>query len=147
LDIPARIFEQSTINELGLPYKLLYFEVVNDSEGTSINNVNVSMTALNPEVYDLDWLPVPLMIKHDRKPYRTSFPLNPKQHIPIDLVSGTDGDHSIWVWHILDDVNRKIPSRIPHRITVTATGDNVPPVSRIFEVWMEKNQALQCVLL
>src|SRR5579863_4031400 len=43
LSIPARIFEQPGQTQAGVPNKLLYVEVVNESEGASIENVNVSL--------------------------------------------------------------------------------------------------------
>src|SRR5258706_9496014 len=60
-----------------VPCRAFYFEVVNDNEGTSIEEVTVKLTRIDPPQKNLDWLPVPLFIKHENeKPYPKSFTLN-----------------------------------------------------------------------
>src|SRR5712692_6891980 len=112
LKIPANVYEQQWLNSSGIPCSAFYIDVVNDSDGTSIDTVSVKLTKLEPTVNNLDWLPVPLFIKHDNnKPYTKSFILNPRERRCIDLVSAIKGDHSIDIRHTVDGVNSKIPSR------------------------------------
>jgi hypothetical protein len=47
----------------GVPCTAFYIDIVNDSTGTSIDNVSVKLTRIDPEVLNLNWLPVPLFIK------------------------------------------------------------------------------------
>ena len=81
----------------GVSCVLYYLEILNESEGKTVDNVNVSLVRVAPAIESLSWLPVSLHIKHDNaKPHRTSFSLNPNEHKQIDLVSAPESADRIW---------------------------------------------------
>lgn len=74
-----------------IPRRTMYFEIGNHGEATTIENVNVYLAKMSPEVGALRWLPVRLHVKHDNpvagEQFINHFSLNPKEIKHIDLVS------------------------------------------------------------
>jgi hypothetical protein len=100
---------------------------------------------IEPRVQDLDWLPVPLRIKHDHNPqHETEFILNPGVPQPIDLVVARIGDNHFALLHSIKQINRSIPAG-EYKITVVASGENVPPFSRVFRISIDSHSELQCI--
>ncbi len=68
-----------------------YFEIVGIGEACTIQDVQVQLAKINPEVRNLEWLPVHLFQKHDNAtgPRAKSFDLHPGAVKHIDLVSAT----------------------------------------------------------
>jgi hypothetical protein len=146
--ISTRVFEQQEVDSTkptAGPNMTYYIQVENMSKGMSIDNVHVLLANICPAVPNLNWLPVPLHIKHDNaQPYLREFRLNPLEQRHIDLVWAPAHPATICVLHAVVGVNNLIPAR-KYSFTVEATGNNVPPASAIFEVWIDHGGALRCV--
>lgn len=120
-----------------------YLDVVNESDGSTVEGVEVKLTALDPPV--IRWLPVPLHIKHDNTvPYQREFSLNPLDKKQIDLVSSVQGSQNISIVHTIGQGPLvSVPSG-KYRMTVTATGKDVRPSTHVFEIWVDGTGYLQC---
>jgi hypothetical protein len=121
-----------------------YFEVRNESEASTINHVKVRVEKIEPPVPNLDWLPVPLVIKHDWEYRQPDFILNPLERKHIDLAVGWTGKSHITLLHQIENINKDIPVGA-YKITVVAGGENVPPFSRVFRIFTDPHGKLQCV--
>lgn len=140
------VLEQKWADSRG-DYVAYYIEVGNESEATSVHRVTVRLARTDPIVKNLDWLPVPLHIKHDNDPpYATEFSLNPKEKRHIDLVSAPVGASSINVLHVVQKVNNSMPAG-EYKLTVIATGEDLPPCQKTFRVWFDQMGVLQCTAL
>jgi hypothetical protein len=129
----------------GVSCVLYYLEILNESEGKTVDNVNVSLVRVAPAIESLSWLPVSLHIKHDNaKPHRTSFSLNPNEHKQIDLVSAPESADRIGV--NASDVALDLPVG-DYILTVKATGKDVPPSEAAFRVWADDTGKLRCVAI
>jgi hypothetical protein len=127
---------------------LWYFSVKNASDGSTVTGINVQLNRIEPPVYNLDWLPVHLHIKHDNparaENHLLAFDLNPGGCKNVDFVSAFVGDGHFEIRHIL-------PAHINHgvrngryRVQVMVTANNLAPLFRWFEVWTDDNRVLQC---
>ena len=124
----------------------VYIEVVNESATATIEHVSVRLTRIQPPSAQMSWLPVPLHIKHDNHtPYQTELALNPKDHRHIDLITGFVGGF-FNIDHAVPGVTKGIPQD-KYRLTIVASGQDVPPSSQIFEVWPDEMGHLRCVAL
>jgi len=144
LYISGEVRRQEAMSENGMPYVLYYFEVGNSSSGTTIHHVKAQLTALVPKVGDLDWLPVPLHIKHDNyAPLKREFILNPHDCVHIDLVSAPVGGTSLRIWHIAEHVNQDIGFG-KFTMTVVLSGENVQACRKVFTAWLDNTGLLEC---
>jgi hypothetical protein len=121
-----------------------YFEIAGTSETSTIRDVRVQLKEINPSVRNLDWLPVLLFHKHDQPPHAEKFDLHPGDVKHIDLVSAYRGADHFEVRHIVDGVNRDVPTSGHHRLTVTITASDTPKLSVLFDVFMDSTGVLQC---
>ena len=123
-----------------------WFSVTNSSATNTIANVKAKLVAIEPPEPNLDWLPVPLFIKHSQgKAQGDSFSLNPGESQGIDFVSAVQGG-IINLAHTVAGVNRSLPGTGRFRLTVEITGQDVSPVRAKFDV--SRNQStrlLECV--
>jgi hypothetical protein len=127
-----------------------YFEVFNQSEGTSLDNVCARLTSLSPDV--LQYLPVPLHIKHDNpsigQSFATQFSLAPLQGKHVDLLTGPipNARRPILIEHTVVGVKAPIELR-RFRMTVEATGKDTQPDKAYFEAWIDQTGSLKCIQL
>ena len=79
--------------------RLFYIAIQNPS-ARPLRGVTALLTHIEPGVENLDWLPIPLHIKHDNSaPRRETFDMNPRGVRHIDLVAKCDRSDSIEVCH------------------------------------------------
>lgn len=112
-----------------LPKGCLYYIVVKNSSICPISDVGVYLTKITPSVPEINWLPVPLHIKHDNvRPYKDTFTLNPKGVKYVDLVSLTSAAPSLQIKHAVSSVQVRIPAGT-YTLTVRVEGREVrhPP--------------------
>lgn len=97
----------SIVGKPGKPCRAFYITVRNPS-AKPIHNVSVYLTDISPRVANLDWLPIPLHIKHDNKaPPKESFDMNPRGVRHIDLVSYMASEPYFTIEHTVGGVNKK----------------------------------------
>jgi len=122
-----------------------YFEVVNTSETTTIRDAQVELAEITPLVENLEWLPVHLIQKHDRsEPLAKTFDLHPGQLKHIDFVSAYQRGQQFTVLHLVSNVNNQVVGRDKRRLKVTVTGENVPSISKWFDVYFDQEGYFVC---
>jgi hypothetical protein len=123
-----------------------WFSVTNSSSTNTITNVKAKLVAIEPPQPNLDWLPVPLFIKHSQgKAQSDSFSLNPGESQGIDFVSAVQGG-IISLAHTVAGVNRSLSGTGRFRLTVEITGQDVSPVRARFDVSLNQGTGLlECV--
>lgn len=127
----------------GGAWRMMYFEVSNQSEGTSINDVQAQLLKITPLPQNFEWLPVHLHIKHDNtSPPSKTFSLNPGMTVHIDLVSKVKQAKEIIVCHIVQDISKTIPAQ-KYTLTVVVSGNNVPSCEQEFTVWVREDGTLE----
>jgi hypothetical protein len=88
-------------------------EVVNQSEGETVEGVSVQLSGISPQVPNFDFLPITLHLQHDNptkaEDQVRSFNLNPREPKNIDFVSSIEGDNRFSVTHVVAGVNPHIP--------------------------------------
>jgi hypothetical protein len=129
--------------------KAYYLEVVNKSEGATIENVSVQLRKMVPEVPNLDWLPIPLRLKHDNpvkaEDYTRSFNLNPREPKNVDFVSALEGNTVFSVDHVVVGANHSVPfDRDGHRLQVMVTAKDMPMSLFWFKVWRDEAGLIKC---
>ena len=129
-----------------------YFFVINKSAAISINEIEVRLVEIEPPVQNTHWIPAHLFQKNDNEPgpRKTTFKLNPGDEKAIDLVAGIEGNNTIEVRHIVDNISHDIPTGT-YRFKVRITAENTLPVFVWFRVETKLNhrgesEELQCVL-
>jgi len=140
LCIPAIVYEQP-LDDGAVTY---YFDVINESDGSTVEEVEVKVTAIEPPA--VKWLPIPLQIKHDNRPQKTKeFNLNPKDKKQIDLVNGRRGAAFFHIVDVITDVGWwTMVSNRDSTLIVTATGRNTTPAVAKFHVWRDDTGYLRC---
>jgi hypothetical protein len=144
----TRVIPQTwTDSENGKHGMAYYFEVINKSETTSILEAEVQLSEIVPTVENLQWLPVPLIHKHDRSvPREKTFNLHPGKPKHIDFVSAFEKSNQFTVLHSISGVNSQVVGREPRRLKVTITGRDIPSLSRWFEVSFSSEGFFICIL-
>jgi len=141
LKVPARAIYQGDF----LPGEGFYFDIVNESLGTSVEDIRVSLTHIKPE--QMLWLPVDLHTKHDRV---GRFSLNPGEKKQVDLVASNRNDpqKTIFIWgsSLRDGIQVTIPAG-KYQLTITVTAKNTAPTSAMFETWIGEDGHLKCIAL
>jgi hypothetical protein len=93
----------------GKPCRCFYVTIRNPS-AKALHNVCVYLTDISPRVPDLDWLPIPLHIKHDNQtPHHEYFHMNPRGIRHVDLVSHQFAQSTLTIEHIVPGVNKYAP--------------------------------------
>jgi hypothetical protein len=129
--------------------KAYYFEVLNISEGITIENVTVQLKSMIPGVSNLNWLPVHLRLKHDNPAnvgdYARSFNLNPHELKNVDFVSALQGNTAFTIEHVVAGANHTVPFDTDgHRLEVMVTAKDIPALSLWFKVWRDEFGLIQC---
>ena len=103
----------------------LYSIAVTNPSARPLRDVSVLLTDIDPEVPNLDWLPIPLRIKHDKStPPRESIAINPRGVRHIDLVAKPNRRSEIELCHTISGVQRQIPVQ-RYVLTVRVEGESV----------------------
>jgi len=126
-----------------------YFEVLNMSEGVTVEDVNVQLRSMVPGVSNLNWLPIHLRLKHDNpangKGYARSFNLNPREPRNVDFVTALEGDNRFSVNHVAGWANDKVPFETGgNRLQVMVTAKNMPILLVWFKVWRDEFGRIHC---
>jgi len=129
--------------------KAYYIELVNRSEGVTIEGVSVQLSGMSPEAPNWDFLPIPLHLQHDNptKPEDQirSFSLNPGEPRNIDFVSALEGDNRFSVVHVVAGVNHHIPFDTKgNRLQVRIAAKNTPPLLIWLRVWRDEAGFIEC---
>lgn len=141
LRIPAGGLREQTAPDGS--FRAYYFAVENTG-GTTIENVSTRLVEISPEVVTLSWLPVSLHIKHDNdSPHQTQMQLNPHEKKHVDLVSKVDAHTDMGL-----SFAQKVDQRLPqgrYELTVEVTGKDVPRSTAQFQVWTDEMGSLHCI--
>ena len=126
-----------------------YLGIANKSEGETIEAVGVQLRTIEPRVENLDWLPVPLHVKHDNpirpQHYTKNFDLNPGDLKNIDIVSSVVGDSTFNIVHVVPGVNSSVPlSSEGHRMEVMITAKDMPALYVRLKAWKDETGILKC---
>jgi hypothetical protein len=135
----------------GFSARAWFFTVVNESDAVTIEDVNVQLRAISPEVPTLNWLPIHLHLKHDNpakaEDYRQSFSLHPGEPRSVDFVSALEGDNRFTVEHTVPAVNKSVPFDTEgHRLQVMVTAKDMPVLLVWFKVWRDEAGLIQCAM-
>ena len=136
----------------GQPARAFYFEVVNLSEATTIEDVSVQLSTILPEVPNLNWLPVYLHLKHDSPAAATTyvhtFDLHPHEPRNVDLVSSIEGDNGFTILHTVDTANKfAFYDTEGQELEVIITAKDMPILRQWFRVWRDDTGLLQCQMV
>ena len=131
---------------LGTQY---YFGVVNESEAVTIRDIRVQLMEIIPEIKNLDWLPIPLHLKHDNPPsgvFTQSFDLHPKEPRNIDLFTTADATENSVAHFALSvsGVDFRVPITNRCRFRLMVNAKDVPVLFIWFALWMDESGTLQC---
>jgi len=139
------IIQQWTDQFTQKPCRAFYIAVKNSS-ATPLRGVSVLLTNIVPGVPNLDWLPIPLHIKHDNAvPNREVFNMNPMGLRHIDLVSHMETTSTFTVEHTVNGTNKDIPVGV-YIFTVRVEGQNVTsPSEAKFLVRLDPAGKLVCL--
>jgi hypothetical protein len=130
---------------VGGAWRMMYFEISNRSECTSINNGQAQLLKITPPPQNFEWLPIHLHIKHDNtNPPSKTFSLNPGMTIHIDLVSKVKQAKEVIVCHIVHGINNTIPAQ-KYTFTVLISGNDVPSCEQEFTVCVREDGTLEQV--
>jgi hypothetical protein len=134
LTIPKRIHKQPWTDVRGKCVSY-YIDVVNESQGTTIDGIEVCLTDIDPP--EIEWLPVPLHIKHDNsEPHKKEFSLNPLGKKQIDVLSSVQGAGDIRIESTIGGTGVTVPAG-RYTMTIMATGRDVKPTEAMFDVWVD----------
>lgn len=140
LCIPKRIHKQPWTDTRGKCVSY-YIDVINESEAATVEGIEISLTEINPP--EIDWLPVPLHIKHDNtEPHKKEFSLNPLGKRQIDVISSVQGAPDIRIESPIGGTGVTVPAG-RYTMTITASGRDVKPTETMFDVWVDHTGYLQ----
>ena len=127
------------------PCREFYISVRNPS-ARALRNVSVYLTDISPRVENLDWLPIPLKIKHDnRSPRHEAFDMNPGGVRHIDMVSHMMSAPHFTIEHSVAGVNDKAPLNT-YVLTVRAEGASIAlPYQSKFLVKLDPTGKMVCL--
>jgi hypothetical protein len=101
---------------------------------TSVSNIRVTLDALNPR--ELPCVPCRLRLMNNVLPAQTpidTFSLNPGERQFIDVMAQAPNGSKFWIWHTVDPISVVVPAQ-RYALTILATSQNAPAVSRSFEL-------------
>jgi len=123
-------------------------EVINRSEGTTVENVSVQLNAISPKWENWEFLPIPLHLRHDNpsKPedQLRVFSLDPGEQRNIDFISAFEGDNRFAVVHVVHGATWEVPYTERNRLQVRITAKDIPASFFWFKVWRDGTGRLQC---
>ncbi len=128
---------QGSVNA-GHRARAFYLDVVNKSEGITVEGVSAQLNIMSPEVQNLDWLPIPLHLKHDNAiretDYARSFNLNPGELRSVDFVSAIEGDNRFSITHVVPRVNNQVPfGTAGHRLQVIIAAKDMRKILKVLQ--------------
>lgn len=137
--------QEWTDSKSGKPCRAFYITVRNPS-AKPLREVAVYLADIFPRVANLDWLPIPLHLKHDNlSPNRESFNMNPRGIRHIDLVSHMVSRTDLTIEHIVVGVNKGAPVNT-YILTVRAEGASITvPYQSKFLVKLDHVGRLVCL--
>jgi hypothetical protein len=123
-----------------------WLRIENASTASTVKNITTKLVSIEPSVENLDWLPIPLHLKHDNvEPHQDAFSLNPGDGRAVDIVSAVMNG-PITIEHIVPGVNQYLPrTKGKWELTIIVAGENIPPVWRRFIVWQDSVGMLRCM--
>jgi|SRR5579872_2358935 len=102
-----------------------FYLTIRNPSAKPLHNVCVYLTDISPHVPDLDWLPIPLHIKHDNEaPHHEYFHMNPRGMRHVDLVSHEFAQPNLTLEHIVPGVNKYAPLGT-YILTVRVEGSSI----------------------
>jgi hypothetical protein len=124
-------------------------ELINKSEGITVEGVSVQLKSMFPEVPDVDFLPINLHLQHDNptkaEDQARSFDLNPCEPKNVDFVSAFEGDNVFSIVHVVAGVNHTVHFDTEgHRLQVMVTAKHMPMSLIWFKVWRDEAGLMQC---
>ena len=123
-----------------------FYITIRNPSAKPLRAVSVYLTDVSPRVPNLDWLPIPLRIKHDNQPpYHDSFDMNPRGMRHIDLVSHMTSQAGFTIQHSVVGVNADAPVNT-YVLTVRAEGASITaPYQSKFLVKLDHLGKLICL--
>jgi hypothetical protein len=125
-----------------------HFTIENLSETESLEQIQANIVSVQPA---LSYFPLPVPMKVKNKEYvETEFTINPLSARQIDLVTGPSDDPTSQRYACLITTVRELLTKLPehkYRVGVKIGAKNTPPVTAMFEMWVDQRKGLQCVLL
>jgi hypothetical protein len=133
----------------GHPARRYHLEIVNRSEGVTIEGVSVQLSDIFPQAPNFGFLPIPLHWQHDNpsraEDQQRSVDLNPCEPRNIDFVSAIRGDNRFSVIHVVAGVNHYIPFDTGgNRLQVRIAAKNMPAFLCWFKVWRDDAGMIVC---
>jgi hypothetical protein len=102
-----------------------YCITIKNPSAKAIKGVGLYLTEISPRVPDLDWLPMPLHIKHDNlTPFRETFDMSPRGVRHIDIATHFEGGSVITIEHTVTGVIKTIPAGT-YVLTIRAEGETI----------------------
>ncbi|HWZ30940.1 MAG TPA: hypothetical protein VNX18_06390 [Bryobacteraceae bacterium] len=137
--------QEWTDNATGQLARAFYLTIRNPS-AAALRNVSVHLTDISPSVPNLEWLPIPLHIKHDNiSPPKEFFNMPPGAVRHIDLVSHIVSLPEFTIEHIVAGVNNRAPIA-SYVLSVSVQGDDVAAPHLVkFLVRLDHHGKLVCL--
>lgn len=128
--------------------KAYQIEIINRSEGFTVENVSVQLNAIDPKWDNWEFLPIPLHLRHDN-PSRPedqvrAFSLDPGEQRNIDFISAFEGDNRFSVVHVVHGSTWEVPYTDRNRLQIRITARDMPASFYWFKVWRDGRGKLQC---
>src|ERR1035441_1463092 len=143
-NLTPRVWPADLVSFTGKEY---YFDIFNSSETESLDNVRVEVAEIIPDA--IGYPNAPLHVRNDDYETR-EFSINPASVRQIDLITGPVNDPKsqrlMIIAHTVNKERRPIPYG-RYRITVRVSARNIPPVTAIFEAWIDEEKVLQCAAI
>jgi hypothetical protein len=128
--------------------KAYQIEIINRSEGVTIENVSVQLNAISPKWANWEFLPIPLHLRHDNpsrpEDQMRAFSLDPGEQRNVDFISAFQGDNRFSVIHVVPGATWEVPYTDRNRLQVRITGRNIPASFCWFKVSRDREGKLQC---
>jgi hypothetical protein len=125
-----------------------YFEIFNQSETETIENVAVELVEMSPDV--IGYLPVRLHIKHDESYTADNFSINAGVIRHVDLITGPTAKgnppYRMMIPHIVNKERKPIPFG-EYALTVVVSGSHTTAINAQFKTWIDKDRELRCIRL
>ncbi|MGA2207147.1 MAG: hypothetical protein ABSG10_10505 [Terracidiphilus sp.] len=123
-------------------------EIVNRSEGTTVEGVSVQLSEVFPQMPAWEFLPIPLHLRHDDpiqpQDQKREFTLNPEEVRKIDFISALEGNTEFDVIHVQHGIHSSVPYTGNNRLQIRITAKDMPASFVWFKVWRDEEGKLQC---
>lgn len=125
-----------------------YFEIFNQSEAETIENVTADLIEMSPNV--IEYLPVRLHIKHDETYKADNFSVNAGVARHVDLVTGPTAKSKLGVAMVIPHIVNLERTPTPfgeYILTIVVSGSHTVAVRAQFRAWIDGNGELRCARL